>query len=169
MLRDQQLQQQQHRQLEPPGVAVEWRGDSSEATKMEEQATTVSVEDLSKMSILELNEKLDQLPSHLKARIITYRAVLRIQIMWYVFRFDMGFVTTILLNSTIHSTDLINLSIFMHYPSSISLFIQMRAAAKQAQPISAPDAMLFFSLHVREQNGGAIKVLNPSIRSIEGV
>ena len=79
MLRDQQQQQQQHRQLEPPGVAVEWRGDSSEATKMEEQATTVSVEDLSKMSILELNEKLDQLPSHLKARIITYRAVLRIQ------------------------------------------------------------------------------------------
>ena len=34
----------------------------------------------------------------------------------------------------------------------------MRAAAKQAQPISAPDAMLFFSLFVREQNAGANEV-----------
>ena len=43
----------------------------------------------------------------------------------------------------------------------------MRAAAKQAQPISAPDAMLFFSLLVREQNG-ANEVLKPSIKGIEG-
>ena len=42
----------------------------------------------------------------------------------------------------------------------------MRAAAKQAQPISAPDAMLFFSLLVRKQNGGANEVLKPSIRGI---
>ena len=43
----------------------------------------------------------------------------------------------------------------------------MRAAAKQAQPISAPDAMLFFSLLVREQNGGANEVLKPSIKGID--
>ena len=44
----------------------------------------------------------------------------------------------------------------------------MRAAAKQAQPISAPDSVLFFSLLMREQNGGANEVLrktyNPGYR-----
>ena len=35
----------------------------------------------------------------------------------------------------------------------------MRAAGKQAQPISAPDSVLFFSLLMREQNGGATEVL----------
>ena len=45
----------------------------------------------------------------------------------------------------------------------------MRAGAKQAQPISAPDAILFFALLVREQNGGANEVQKPSIRGIEGV
>ena len=45
----------------------------------------------------------------------------------------------------------------------------MRAGAKQAQPISAPDAMLLFSFLVREQNGGANEVLKPFIRGIEGV
>ena len=51
----------------------------------------------------------------------------------------------------------------------ISIIIQMRAAAKQAQPISAPDAMLFFSLHVRKQNGGANEVLKPSKKGLEGL
>ena len=45
----------------------------------------------------------------------------------------------------------------------------MRAAGKQAQPISAPDAMLFFSLLVREQNRGANEVLESSIKGKEGV
>ena len=45
----------------------------------------------------------------------------------------------------------------------------MRAAAKQAQPISVPDAMPFFSFLVREQNGGANEVLKPSISGIEDV
>ena len=40
----------------------------------------------------------------------------------------------------------------------------MRAAAKQAQPISAPDSVLFFSLLMREQNVGANKVIKPSMR-----
>ena len=42
----------------------------------------------------------------------------------------------------------------------------MRATAKQAQLISAPDAVLFFSLLVREQNGGGNEVPKPSIKGI---
>ena len=70
-------------------------------------------------------------------------------------------LSSISLNSTIYSTILINLSTFMHNLSTMPIIIQMRAAAKQAQPIYATATILFFSLLLREQNGGAEKVINP--------
>ena len=53
----------------------------------------------------------------------------------YIFRFEKGFVTTILLNSTIYSTLLINLSISVYCSFHFQIPIEMRAAAKPALPI----------------------------------
>ena len=52
------------------------------------------------------------------------------------------FITSISFNSTIHCTLLTNLFIFMHCPSCMQIPIEMRAAAKHAQPIM-PQLPLF--------------------------
>ena len=83
--------------------------------------------------------------------------------------FDEVFVTAILLNSTIYSTLLVDLSILMQCPFLFLLLQQSESCSKACTAHFANAATLLFFLLLREQNGGTEKVLNPSIRGIKGI
>ena len=83
----------------------------------------------------------------------------------YIELFHATFVTTISLNTTIHSINLINLSSFMHNPSFFPFATKWELQQSSTVHSNA------FCMHsdIWEQNGGAEKVLNPWIRGIKGI
>ena len=83
----------------------------------------------------------------------------------YIDLFHATFVTTISLNTTIHSINQIKLSSFMHNPSLFPF------ATKWELEQSCTVHGNAFCMHsdIWKQNGGAEKVLDPWIRGIKGI